>query len=64
MLDNETRLVPGESTLTDVQSEENEKKTTKINLKPIMKYAIENNKLNDIFEQDNNLETNPKTGYI
>lgn len=64
MLDNETRLVPGESTLTDVQSEENEKKTTKINLKPIMKYAIENNKLNDIFEQDNNLETNTKTGYI
>ena len=64
MLDNETRLVPGESALTDVQSEENEKKTTKINLKPIMKYAIENNKLNDIFEQDNNLETNTKTGYI
>ena len=62
VLDNETRLVPGEIDEANTTNTSNEKKQTKINLKQILKCIINNNKLEDILEPDNSLESNLKNG--
>ncbi len=61
LLDNETRLVPDE-VVPESSSNPDNMKPTKINLKQIMKFSYDNDKLVDITQPDDSLETNLKTG--
>ncbi len=61
LLDNETRLVPDE-VAPESSSNPDNMKPTKINLKQIMKFSYDNDKLVDITQPDDSLETNLKTG--
>ena len=65
-LDNETLLIPDDSTsVTDSMelAEEALKASTKINLKPIMKYIFKDNKLEDLIKkQDAKLESEISIG--
>ena len=61
VLDNETRLVPDEIVPESASNPEN-KKPIKINLKKIMEYFYDNEKLIDITKSDDSLESKTKTG--
>ena len=61
LLDNETRLVPDE-VVPESSSNPDKMKPTKINLQQIMKFSYDNDKLVDITQPDDSLETNLKTG--